>query len=112
MSVAAKCLIEAKYAANADTTQYTVPGPSRVIIDSFTATNTDASAQTITINLIPSGNAVGAGNIISSAVSIAAGASIALSEMKNQVLEAGDIISTKASIASKVVIRASGRVIT
>jgi hypothetical protein len=112
MSVTVAALINAKYAANSDNTEYTSPASTRTIIDKFTATNTDVGAQTITVNLVPSSGSVAASNVITSALSIPAGESVDLPEMKNHVLEAGDFISVKASAASKVVIRASGRKVT
>lgn len=112
MSVTAKCLIEAKYAADSDTTEYTTAANTRTIIDKFTATNTDGSDQTITVYIVESGGSVGAEKTITSAQSITAGVSVDLTEMKNQILNAGDFIAAKASVASKVVIRASGREVT
>jgi len=112
MTVTAKALIESKYAANAVTTEFTVGALKKVIIDKFTATNTDSGAQTITVHLVPASDSAGVQNRITSLLSIAAGASVDLPEMKNHVLEQGDKISAVASVASKVVIRASGREIT
>lgn len=109
MSVTAKCLINAHYAGNSDTTEYTVPDNTRTIIDKFTATNTDASSQTISVNIVQLGDTLGGSNLITSALSISAGATVELTELKNHILGSGDIISCKASAASKVVIRASGR---
>ncbi len=112
MTVTAKTLINAKYASNADTTEYTAPASTKAIIDKFTATNTDSSARTLSVNLIPSSGSVGGSNLVTSVLSIAAGVSIDLPEMKNHVLMTGDKISCVASVASKVVIRASGREVT
>ena len=112
MSVTAKCLINAKYAAGSATTEYTVASNTRTIIDKFTATNTDASDRTITVYIVPTGQTAGAQYTVTSAYSITAGASVDLTEMKNQILNAGDFISVAASVASKVVIRASGREVT
>ena len=109
MSVNARCLISAKYASNSDNTEYTAPGSTYTIIDKFTATNTDSSARTVSVNLIPSAGTVGASNLIISAFSIAAGATKDFSELQNQILNTGEAISVVASVASKVVIRASGR---
>lgn len=109
MSVTARCLIEAKYAANTDTLEYTAPANTRVIVDKFTVTNTDGSSRTITVNIVPSGGSVGASNIITSAQSISAGQSTSLGEMQNHILNAGDTIYVKASVASLLVIRLSGR---
>jgi hypothetical protein len=109
LSVTAKPLINSKYASNSLTTEYTAPASTRTIIDKFTATNTDSGAQTISVHIVPSGGSAGASNSITSALSIAAGASVNLPEQANQILAAGDFISVVASVASKVVIRASGR---
>ena len=112
MSVTAKPLIQAKYAAAAAATEYTAPASTTAIIDKFTATNTEASARTITVHIVPSGGTAGPSNRITSALSIAAGVSIDLPEMKNHILSPGDFISVLASVASMVVIRASGREVT
>lgn len=112
MTVTAKCLIEAKYAANSVTTEYTAPVSTHTIIDKFTATNTDSATRTISVHIVPSGGTAGSDNLITSALSITAGASVDLPEMKNQILNAGDFIAVLASVASKVVFRASGREVT
>lgn len=112
MSVAVKKLISAKYASNSQTTEYTVPVSTKTIIDKFTATNTDSSVRTVSVNLVASGDSASGSNLVTSALSIAAGASVDLPEMKNHVLHAGDFISAIASVSNKVVIRASGREVT
>ena len=112
MTVTPACLIPAQYAPASQTALYTVPAGATVIIDSLTATNTDASTRTVTINLVPSGGAVDPNNLISDAVSITASANNVFAEMKSQILQAGDAIYVEASVASKVVVRASGRVCT
>ena len=109
MSITAKTLISAHFAIATDNSEYTAPASTKTIIDKFTVTNTDTVARTITINLIPTGSTVGASNLILSAVSIAAGVTFDSTEMRNQILSAGDVISVKASAAAVVVIRASGR---
>lgn len=112
MSVVVKTLISSKYASDSLNTEYTVPSGKKAIVDKFTATNTDASARTISIHLVPNGGAASAANLITSALSIPAGESVDLPEVKNHVLESGDFVSAIASVASKVVIRASGREVT
>jgi hypothetical protein len=107
--VTAKALIDAQYANTSATTQYTAPAATRAIIDKFTVTNTDASARTITVNIVPNGQSATGSNTITSALSVAAGASVELAELKNHILSAGDAVSVLASVASKVVIRMSGR---
>lgn len=112
MTVTAKTLINAKYAGNSLTTEYTTPANTRTIIDKLTATNTDSGAQTVDIHLVPTGNSATAANKIIQEVSIASKATRDFTELQNQILSAGDFISIVASVASKVVIRGSGREVT
>lgn len=112
MSITAKALINAKYAASSVQAEYTAPSSTKTIIDKFTATNSDASARTVTIHIVPSGETEGDSNAIMRATSIAAGATQDFTEIKNQILNPGDFISVVASVADKVVIRASGREVT
>lgn len=112
MTVTAKNLIEAKFAQNTDHTEYTAPANTHTIIDKFTATNIDTGAQTISINLVPSGGAVGASNLIIDGKSLSGGVTWDFTEMVSQILNTGDSISVLASAASKMVIRSSGREVT
>ena len=102
-----KPLLEAKYAENAQTTQYTAPANRRTTVSLMTATNNSGVAASLTVNIVPSGSAAAASNIVISAQSIAAGASYTCPEMKHT-LAAGDFISTLASAASAIIIRISG----
>lgn len=112
MAVTAKVLVNSKFAANAQQTEYTAPGSTRTIIDKFTATNIDTVARTISVHIIPSGSAYGDSNKIVKELSIAAGATDDLDELKNQILATGDIINVAVSAASAIVIRCSGREVT
>lgn len=109
MTVTAKCLLEAKLAENAQTTQYTAPVGTRTIIDKCTATNTTASPVTIAWNIVPNGSAAAAANTIVQTKTIAANATDTTPEMVGQIMGPGDAISTLAGTASAVVIRISGR---
>lgn len=109
MTVTAKTLISSKFAANTDTVEYTAPANTRTIVDKFTATNTDSGSVTISVNIIEVGGSVGSSNLVVKTKSVAAGATEDLSVLQNQILEAGEKISVIASVASKMVIRASGR---
>jgi hypothetical protein len=111
MTVTPKTLLEAKYAENAQTTQYTASGV-KTIIDKFTATNGSGSAATLAVNIVASGGAAGATNLILSPKSIAAGETYTCPELVGQILSAGDFISTNAGTASAIVIRISGREVT
>jgi hypothetical protein len=112
MTVLARTLIQSKQAENAQTTQYTTPAVTRTIIDKFTATNTTGSTAVLTVNLVPNAGAAGAGNVISSAASIVAGASYTFPELVGHVLSPGDFISTLAGTATAITIRSSGREVT
>lgn len=108
MTVTAKPLVQAKYAENVETTQYTATNV-RTIIDKFTATNVTASAAVLTIRIVPSGGSAGASNAITYQKSIAAGTTEIFPEVVGQYMAAGDFVSTLAGTASALVIRMSGR---
>jgi len=111
MAVTVKVLIPAKQAENAQTTQYTAVN-AKAIIDKFTVTNTTAGNLTFSCNLVTSGGSADASNLIIDATSIAADATYTCPELVGQVLESGGFISTIASAATSLTIRASGREIT
>lgn len=108
MSVSIKVLIPAKTAENTATTQYTAQGVS-AIIDKFTAVNYDTVARTLSVNLLPVGGAVGNDNLVVKAKILQAGETYTFPEIVGHVLTSGGFISTTASAASAITIRASGR---
>lgn len=112
MTVTPAVLLEAKYAENSQTTQYTAAASTKVIVDKFTVTNVTAAVATLGINIVASGGSASAANLIVDDRSIAAGESYTLPSMVGQILETGDFISTIADTASALVIRISGRVVT
>lgn len=109
MSVTAKTLIAAKQAENAQTTQYTVGASTRAIIDKFTGTNTSGGAVTLSVNLVTAADTEGNQNLIVKTKSLAAGETYTFPEVVGHVLDASGFISTVASAATSVTIRASGR---
>jgi hypothetical protein len=111
MTVTVKVLIPAKQAENTQTTQYTA-SLCKTIIDKFTATNTSASVITLSVNLVTSGGSAGASNLIVHSRSIAVDETYTFPELIGQSLESGGFISTIASAATSLTIRASGREIT
>jgi hypothetical protein len=111
MSVLVKTLIPAKQAENLQTTQYTAVN-CRTIIDKFTATNTSAGNVTISVNLVTSGGTAGVSNLVVDTRSIAPDETYTFPELVGQVLESDGFISTIASAATSLTIRASGREIT
>ena len=111
MTVTVRVLIPAKQAENAQTTQYTASN-AKAIIDKFTVTNTSANNVTFSCNLVTLSGSAGAGNLIIDARSIVPDECYTCPELVGQALEAGGFISTLASAATSLTIRASGREIT
>lgn len=112
MTVTAKPLIAAKQAENAQTTQYTAPTGTRTILDKFTATNTSAASVTLSVNLVTSAGTAGDSNLIVKTKALAASETYTFPELVGHVLNPGDFISTIASAATSVTIRAAGREVT
>lgn len=112
MSITAKTLFNSGAVSDTATTIYTVPEDRTTIIDKFTATNTDGSARTLTVYIVPDGAVSAVSNTILSAFSITAGLAVDLDELKNQILSEGDSIVVQASVTDVVVVRVSGREIT
>ncbi len=110
MAVTAKTLIGSKQAEAAQTTQYTATN-CKAIIDKFTATNTGSANQTISVNLVSTGDSPGAANLIVDARGIAPGETYTLPELVGHTIDPNGYISTLAS-STDITIRASGREIT
>lgn len=111
MTVTVKNIIPAKQAEIAQTAQYTASG-CKTIIDKFTATNTSAANVSLAVNLVPQGGVVGADNLVVKSRSIAPNETYTFPELVGQSMEDGGIISTIASAATSLTIRATGREIT
>lgn len=111
MTVTAKVLVPAKFAENAQTTQYTASGVT-ALIDKFTATNISASAATISVNLVTTAGSAGSSNLITKTKTLQANEVYTFPELVGQVLGSGDFISTIAGTASAINIRVSGREVT
>lgn len=104
-------IIPAKYASNAQTTEYTST-LAKTIIDKFTVTNNTAGAVTYACNLVPSGGTASATNKVLPTTTIPSGGVYYCPELVGKALEPGGFISDIASAASSLVIDATGRVIT
>lgn len=72
-----------------------------VMITKMIAANTDASARTITIYKVPGAGTAGSGNIVTDALSIAAGATVTL-PFSGLVLNIADSLQGFASVTSVV----------
>ena len=111
MAVTISNIIPAKTAEINQVTQYTSTGV-QTIIDKFTATNTTAGNVTISVNLVTSAGTAGASNLIVDTRSLAPDETYTFPELVGQALEPSGFISTIASAATSLTIRANGREIT
>ena len=111
MTVTVKVLVPAKTVENTQTTQYTATGVT-TIIDKFTATNYSASAATLSVNLVTATGTAGNDNLIVKTKTLQPGECYTFPEIVGSALGAGGFISTIASAASAINIRANGRQIT
>lgn len=111
MTVLAKVLIPAKQAETSQTTQYTASFCTTAI-DKFTATNTSAINVTISVHLVSSGGSADVTNLIVDTRTIVPDETYTFPELVGQILASGGFISTIASAAASLTIRASGREIT
>ena len=110
MTVTISNIIPAKTAENAQTTQYTSDGV-QTIIDKFTATNYNTSAATISVNLVTPAGSAGNSNLIVKTKTLQPSETYTFPELVGHVLPNGGFISTIASAASTINIRASGRLV-
>jgi hypothetical protein len=111
MTTTVSNIIPAKFAENAQTTQYTAVN-CKTIIDKFTVTNISAGAVTFSANLVVVAGSAGSSNLILKNKSIAVNETYSCPELVGQTLDIGGFISTIAGSASALTIRASGREIT
>lgn len=109
MTTIAKPLVQAAHAANAQTTIYAAPAGTRTIIDKFTGQAT--LAATLTVNLVASGGAAAATNVLV-AKTFTIGETYTFPEIVGHDLNPGDFISVISTVAAAIVVRASGREVT
>lgn len=110
MAVTVSNIIPAKTAENSQTTQYTSSGV-QTIIDKFTATNYSVSAATISVNLVTAAGAAGNDNLIVKTKTLQPTETYTFPELVGHVIPNNGFISTIASAASSINIRASGRLV-
>lgn len=108
MAVTPVVIIPPKYAEAAQFKQYTST-PGKAIIDKFTITNIGVAMASLSVNLVQNGGTADASNLILDARSVAPGETYTCPELVGHSLEAGGFISTIASAATTLTIRASGR---
>jgi len=112
MSVYVKVLIPAKSVEAIDTIQYTAPTGVHAIIDKFTCTNYDTVARSIIVNLVTVGGTATNTNKIVSSRTLQPNETYTFPELVGSAIAPGGFISTLASQAAALNIRASGREIT
>lgn len=110
MAVTVSNIIPAKIAENTQTTQYTSSGV-QTIIDKFTATNYSSSAATISVNLVTAAGSAGNDNLIVKTKTLQPAETYTFPELVGHILPLGGFISTIASAATAINIRASGRLV-
>ena len=111
MAINVSNIIPRKQAENVQTAQYTAVN-CKTVIDKFTVTNTTGAPVTFAANLVASGGAASAANLVISGKSIAANETYNCPELVGQCLESGGFISTLAGAAASLTISATGREIT
>jgi len=100
-------MIASKYAESSQTTQYTASG-LRGIIDKFTAYNGTAAGVSLAVNIVTAAGVASAANLMV-LKTISPGETYTFPEVVGHILNAGDFVSTIASAATSLVIRAGGR---
>jgi len=81
----------------------------KAILDKVTLCNTTAGAITVEMWLVPTGGTAGDSNKVLDAISVAAHTMYTYPEIVGHVLAAGDTLQAKASAATSVSLRVSGR---
>ena len=116
MSYTAKVLIAQQYVDVALTKKYTSPttanGGKGTWLDKSTFANVTAGAATVTVYLVPSGGATGNDTKTIPPVSLAAGATLTLSDLAGKFIGPGDEIWWVASAATTLNGAINGREIT
>lgn len=108
MPIIAKNIIPARNLENTQTTQYVATNVT-TIIDKFTATNFSSGAVNVSVNLAAVGEAAGNSNLIVKTRTLQAGETYTFPEIVGHILPPSGFISTLASAAAAVNVRASGR---
>ncbi len=101
-NLAGKILTSGQVAGTGATTIYTVPAASAVKVTSAVLANVSASAVTVTVAVVPSGQSVDGTRTIVSAYPLAAGDSTVLTELVGALLDTGAFISITASAGTAI----------
>lgn len=112
MATLPKRLVSGSQLTTSAATYYTAPGNTRTRVATFTATNTSAGAETISVHLVPSGGSADDTNIVADEISLAAKETKSISGAIGHVLESGGTLQALASAGTAINIVASGYEIT
>ena len=107
MSTSPKVLVPSKLLEAAQTTQCTADGV-KVRIDSCVVTNQLTTNETLSLNIVTSGDTPGSDNLFIKSKTIFPGESYECPEIIGQWLEQGDFVSTAASDGTAFSFRMSG----
>lgn len=108
MSALGKPLSAGSQIANSNTTYYTAGSGVRTRIDKVTVCNTDSSARTFNLYLVPSGGSAGTTNQLIDTKSVNVDETVEVTFANGHWLAPGDFISAGASAASALTLRISG----
>ena len=111
MASSVKEIVTAQYVPAVQTSLYTSPAGTWTRIDKLTVVNVSAGAQTVSINLVPSGGSASAANLSTQTRAIQPGETWNSPNEYGQVLNPGDALSVIASAGSDLVILAAGTVL-
>lgn len=112
MTVRAKSLIGGTFLTSVAANYYTTPASTTAVIQRATFSNTSGAARTVTVWLVPAGDAVGTQNQIINARSLAAGETYVSPELSGKVLGATGQIQAMCDQSSAVNIDVSGTEVT
>jgi hypothetical protein len=107
MSTSPKVLVPSKLLEAAQTSQYTASGV-KARIDSCVATNQLSTNQTLSLNIVTSGDTPGSDNLFIKSRTIFPGESYECPEIIGQWLAQGDFVSTATSDGTAFAFRMSG----
>lgn len=108
MAVIGKPFSAGSQIANSNTTYYTAGSGIRSRVEKATICNTDSSARTFSLYLVPTGGSAGVTNQLIDTRSVNVDETITISELIGQWLAPGDFIVAVASAASALTLRISG----
>jgi hypothetical protein len=116
MSYTAKVLVQQQFVENASTKKYTSPlaaiGGKGTWIDKATFANISGSSATVTVYLVPAGGATGDATKTIPPVSIAAGATLSITDLAGKFMGPGDELWWLAGTASAINGAVNGREVT